>query len=253
MLQHQPSSCFSVLLSPPKQLPSFASRALLLEHLMGSSQIPGYSIHVPFSRSPWHRQPPPGSCPQLKGQCPGPAPLAGDTVGTHSAAVPPQPSARGVWRCCCWAETILQPQQALHGAHRALTPPKAVPEPHRAFSSLNYVGALAQGQGTSAMAMEKPHHQSNSTFWESPDAVRELQRGWGPRTQRGLPHSPFSAAIRWIFQFIQIKAAKSECVFPGFNHLAHGMIAWPLVTRAKPWEPEDMERSLMFPPLPGTS
>lgn len=38
----------------------------------------------------------------------------------------------------------------------------------------------------------------------------------------GSPHSPFSAAIRWMFDFIQVNAAKSQRVFLGFNQLGHG-------------------------------
>lgn len=75
------------------------------------------------------------------------------------------------------------------------------------------------GQGTLSFTLGGPHHQTTLCISEIPGARSALdsQPGWPP-----LTHSPFSAAIRWMFDFIQVKAAKSQCVFPGFNHLGHG-------------------------------
>lgn len=158
--------------------------------------------------------------PRLKEQCLEPAPVAGATLGTQPAAVPSQPSAHGFWRCCCWAEAILQPHQALHAAHCALASPKVVPEPCTAFSSpgghRDDVSELSRGQGTSAVTMGRPHHQSTFHILGIPRCTLGTEQPAGLATAHPAQALPFPVLCchQVDISFYSAKSCEIRVPFP---------------------------------------
>lgn len=101
-----------------------------------------------------------------------------------------------------------------YAAHHILASPRAVPKPCTGFSSSGRhrgaVGELSLGRGTSAFSTGRRHHQTIPRVSESHRSP-----------SLGSPHSPFSAAIRWMFDFIQDKAEISQLVSPALNYFCH--------------------------------